>query len=306
MSLSLFGLQILNGVEQGLLLFLVASGLTLVFGVLGVLNFAHGSFYMLGAYLAYWISARTGSLWLALLIGVPLMAVVGLVVERSAIARLYKRDHLSQVLLTYGLVLLFNELQRALFGNEVHGVDTPSALAFRIPLGSAQEWPAYRVFTALACVALAAAMRQVILRTRFGMRVRAGASNAEMVEALGIDVRKLFTTLFAAGTALAALAGMLAAPLTTVYPGMGESVLVLSFVVVVIGGIGSIKGAFVAAMVVGQIDIVGRAFLPDLLKTFLSASAAASAAPAISQVLIYIVMAGVLVWRPTGLFGQRI
>jgi branched-chain amino acid transport system permease protein len=287
MTFSLFALQLLNGVEYGLLLFLVASGLTLVFGVLGVMNFAHGSFYMLGAYLAYWLSERTGSLLVAVLLGLPLMVLIGILVEKLAIARLYARDHLSQVLLTYGLVLLFNELQRALFGNDVHGVATPQALSFRIPLGETQVWPAYRVFTAAACIAIAAGMRQVILRTRFGMRVRAGASNAEMVEALGIDVRRLFTSLFAAGTALAALAGMLAAPLTTVYPGMGEGVLVLSFVVVVIGGIGSIKGAFLGALLVGLSDTFGKVLLPSF-----------------SSAMVYAVMAAVLLWRPRGLLGQ--
>jgi branched-chain amino acid transport system permease protein len=288
MSLSLFLLQLLNGVEYGLLLFLVASGLTLVFGVLGVLNFAHGSFYMLGAYLAYWLADRTGSLLVAVLIGLPLMALLGLLVEKLAIARLYARDHLSQVLLTYGLLLLFNELQRALFGNEVHGVATPQALSFRIPLGETQTWPAYRLFTCAACLLLALGMRQVILRTRFGMRVRAGASNAEMVEALGIDVRRLFSTLFAAGTALAALAGMLAAPLTTVYPGMGEGVLILSFVVVVIGGIGSIKGAFLGALLVGLSDTFGKVLLPGF-----------------ASAVVYAVMAAVLLLRPRGLFGQQ-
>ncbi|MGZ6142001.1 MAG: branched-chain amino acid ABC transporter permease [Myxococcales bacterium] len=287
MSLSLFLLQLLNGVEYGLLLFLVASGLTLVFGVMGVLNFAHGSFYMLGAYLAYFISDRTGSLLLAVLVGVPVMAIVGIVVEKLAIARLYSRDHLSQVLLTYGLILIFNDVQRALFGNDVHGVATPSALSFRIPLGE-QTWPAYRVFTAVACIAIAAGMRQVILRTRFGMRVRAGASNVEMVEALGIDVRKLFTALFAAGTAMAALAGMLAAPLTTVYPGMGEGVLILSFVVVVIGGIGSIKGAFLGALLVGLSDTFGKVLVPSF-----------------SSAMVYAVMAAVLLFRPRGLLGQQ-
>ncbi len=286
MTLSLFFLQLLNGVEYGLLLFLVASGLTLVFGVLGVLNFAHGSFYMLGAYLAYWLSERTGSLLLAVAVGVPAMALVGLLVEKLAIARLYKRDHLSQVLLTYGLILVFNDLQRSLFGNDVHGVATPQALSFHIPLGSTQQWPAYRVFTAVACLALAALMRQVILGTRFGMRVRAGASNAEMVEALGIDVRRLFTALFVAGTALAALAGMLAAPLTTVYPGMGEGVLILSFVVVVIGGIGSIKGAFLGALLVGLSDVFGKVLLPGF-----------------SSAIVYAVMAAVLIFRPRGLLG---
>jgi branched-chain amino acid transport system permease protein len=287
MSLSLFALQLLNGIEHGLLLFLVASGLTLVFGVLGVLNFAHGSFYMLGAYLAYWISARTGSLLVAVLAGVPVMVALGIAVEKLAIGRLYARDHLSQVLLTYGLVLLFNELQRALFGNEVHGVPTPEALSFRLPLGEAQTWPAYRLFVALACLAIAGATRQIILGTRFGMRVRAGASNAEMIEALGIDVRKLFLALFAAGTALAALAGMLAAPLTTVYPGMGESVLILSFVVVVIGGVGSVKGAFVGALLVGLADTFGTVLFPGFASS-----------------IVYAVMAAVLVVRPRGLLGQ--
>jgi branched-chain amino acid transport system permease protein len=287
MTWSLFALQVLNGIDYGLLLFLVASGLTLVFGVLGVLNFAHGSFYMLGAYFAYWLSARTGSLLVAVLVGIPAMIAVGFAVERFAIARLYGRDHLSQVLLTYGLVLLFNELQRTLFGNEVHGVDTPRALSFLIPLGGAQTWPAYRVFTAIACLAVAATTRQVILKTRFGMRVRAGASNAEMVEALGIDVRKLFAVLFALGTALAGLAGMLAAPLTTVYPGMGEGVLVLSFVVVVIGGVGSIKGAFAGALLVGLSDTFGRVLFPS-----------------IASAVVYAVMGAVLVLRPRGLFGR--
>ncbi|HUJ28854.1 MAG TPA: branched-chain amino acid ABC transporter permease [Myxococcales bacterium] len=286
MTLSLFALQLLNGVEYGLLLFLVASGLTLVFGVLGVLNFAHGSFYMLGAYLAYWLSARFGSLWIAIAVGVPLMVAVGLLVEKLAIARLYARDHLSQVLLTYGLVLLFNELQSYAFGNDVQSVPTPAPLSIRIPLGEAQTWPAYRVFTAVACLVLAAAMRQVILRTRFGMRVRAGASNAEMVSALGIDIRRLFAALFAAGTALAALAGMLAAPLTTVYPGMGEGVLILSFVVVVIGGIGSIKGAFLGALLVGLSDVFGKVLLPGF-----------------ASAIVYAVMAAVLVLRPRGLLG---
>jgi branched-chain amino acid transport system permease protein len=286
MTLSLFALQIVNGVEYGLLLFLVASGLTLVFGVLGVLNFAHGSFYMLGAYLAWWLSERTGSLVLAIAVGVPAMVLIGVLVERLAISRLYARDHLSQVLLTYGLVLLFNELQRALWGNDVHGVATPAALSWTMRLGEAQTWPAWRAFTSASCLGIAVAMRQIILKTRFGMRVRAGVSNAEMVEALGIDVRRLFLVLFSAGTALAGLAGMLAAPLTTVYPGMGEGVLVLSFVVVVIGGIGSIKGAFFGALLVGLADTFGKVLLPGF-----------------ASAIVYALMAAVLLWRPRGLLG---
>jgi len=286
MTLSLFGLQLLNGVEYGLLLFLVASGLTLVFGVLGVLNFAHGSFYMLGAYLCWWLSVRTGSLAAAIAIALPLMVLVGIAVERFAISRLYARDHLSQVLLTYGLVLLFNELQRALFGNDVHGVAVPASLSFGIRLGEAQTWPAWRALTSASCIGIGLLMRQIVLKTRFGMRVRAGASNAEMVEALGIDVRRLFAVLFSAGTALAGLAGMLAAPLTTVYPGMGESVLILSFVVVVIGGIGSIKGAFAGALLVGLADTFGKVLLPGF-----------------ASAMVYAVMAAVLLWRPRGLLG---
>jgi branched-chain amino acid transport system permease protein len=288
MTLSLFALQLLNGVEYGLLLFLVSSGLTLIFGVLGVLNFAHGSFYMLGAYLAYWLAERTGSLLVAVLVGVPLMFLAGWAVERLAISRLYSRDHLAQVLFTYGMVLVFNDLQRTLFGNEVHGVATPPALAFGLPLGM-QSWPAYRAFTSVACLGVALGLRQVILHTRFGMRVRAGASNREMVAALGIDVRLLLSILFSAGAALAALAGMLAAPLTTVYPGMGEGVLIVSFVVVVIGGIGSIKGAFCGALLVGLADTLGKVLLPG-----------------VSSAMVYAVMAAVLLWRPRGLFGQPV
>jgi branched-chain amino acid transport system permease protein len=287
MSFSLFALQLLNGVEYGLLLFLVASGLTLIFGVLGVLNFAHGSFYMLGAYLAYFFAERTGSLFFAAVLGLCVMVLLGWLVERLAISRLYTKDHLSQVLLTYGLVLVFNDLQRALFGNEVHGVPTPRALAGSLPLGEMQSWPTYRIFTSVACLCIAFAMRQIILGTRFGMRVRAGATNLEMVEALGIDVRRLFSLLFTGGAALAALSGMLAAPLTTVYPGMGEGILIVSFVVVVIGGIGSIKGAFAGAMLVGIADTFGKVLLPS-----------------VASAIVYAVMALVLLFRPRGLLGQ--
>jgi len=287
MTLSLFALQILNGVESGLLLFLVASGLTLIFGVLGVLNFAHGAFYMLGAYVAYWISERTGSFLAAVLIGLPVMVGLGWLIEKLAISRLYARDHLAQVLLTYGLVLVLNDLSRALFGSEVHGVATPAALSGTVALGEAQTWPVYRAFTSLACLGVAVAIRQVLLHTRFGMRVRAGAVNGEMVEALGIDVRRLLSILFAAGAGLAALAGMLAAPLTTVYPGIGDGVLIVSFVVVVIGGIGSVKGAFLGAMLVGLADTFGKVLLPGL-----------------SGAIVYAVMAAVLLFRPRGLFGE--
>jgi branched-chain amino acid transport system permease protein len=289
MTLSLVVLQLLNGIEYGLLLFLVASGLTLVFGVLGVLNFAHGSFYMLGAYLAYWVAGRTGSFAVAVLVAVPAIALFGLFLERTIVSRLYARDHLSQVLLTYGLVLLFNELQRAVWGNDVHGVAAPPWLRGSVALGETQAWPYYRIFAAAACVAVAAAIWLLIQRTRFGMRVRAGATNAGMVDALGIDVRRLFAAVFSAGAGLAALAGTLAAPLTTVFPGMGEGILVVSFVVVVIGGIGSIRGALAGALLVGIADTFGKVLAPGL-----------------SSAMPYAVMAAVLLWRPQGLFGRAV
>jgi branched-chain amino acid transport system permease protein len=287
MSLSLFGLQLLNGVEAGLLLFLIASGLTLIFGIMGVVNFAHGSFYMLGAYLAYALVARTGSFAAALALGLPLMALAGVLLERVAVRFLYKRDHLDQVLFTYGLILVFNELQRALWGSEVHGVPAPPALAFSLPMGD-QAYPAYRLFTMAACLALASAMALVIRGTRLGMKVRAGASNREMAQMLGVDAGRLFALVFGAGTALAALAGMLAAPLTTVYPGMGDNVLVLSFVVVVVGGIGSVRGAFLGALLIGLADTFGRVLLPS-----------------ISSAVVYAVMAAVLILRPQGLVSGR-
>ena len=286
MTLSLFALLVLNGAEYGLLLFLVASGLTLIFGVLGVLNFAHGAFYMLGAYLAYWFAAQTGSLLAAVLLGLPIMLLAGWAVERVAISRLYARDHLAHVLLTYGLVLILGDLARPLRERRARGAGARGALR-SLALGEAQDWPVYRAFTSAACLCVAFAIRQVLLRTRFGMRVRAGAANPEMVEALGVDVKRLLSILFAAGTALAAFAGMLASPLTTVYPGLGDGVLIVSFVVVVIGGIGSVKGAFLGAMLVALADTFGKVLLPSF-----------------ASAMVYAVMAAVLLWRPRGLFGE--
>ncbi len=281
MSLALFGLQLLNGIEEGLLLFLIASGLTLVFGIMGVLNFAHGSFYMLGAYLAYWLAAKTGSFALAIALGLPVLLLFGWALERRAIRFLYARDHLHQVLFTYGLILVFNELQRVLFGSEVHGVVTPRLLALSVPLGETQSIPAYRLFLMGVCLLLAGAMWFVIRHTKVGMAVRAGASNREMLQALGIDVSRLFALVFACGTALAGLAGMLAAPLTTVYPGMGDNVLIICFVVVVIGGIGSIQGSFFGALLVGLADTFGKVLVPSF-----------------ASAVVYAVMAAVLLLRP--------
>jgi branched-chain amino acid transport system permease protein len=281
-----FAIQLLNGVQYGFLLFLVAAGLTLIFGILGVINLAHGSFYMIGAYLAYWLSAKTGSFPLAVALALPLAALLGWAVERLAISHLYERDHLHQVLLTYGLILIFNELQRILWGNDVHGIVLPDMLAGTLPLTELQSYPVYRLVVSALCVAVALAMYAVIHGTRLGMMIRAGASNREMVRLLGIDVGRLFAIVFSAGAALTALAGMLSAPVNSIYPGMGENVLIISFVVVVIGGIGSIKGAFLGAMLIGISDTFGKVLLPDQ-----------------AGMVVYALMAAVLLWRPRGLFG---
>ncbi|MGQ0662267.1 MAG: branched-chain amino acid ABC transporter permease [Pseudomonadota bacterium] len=279
-------IQVMNGVQYGFLLFLVAAGLTLIFGIMGVINLAHGSFYMIGAYLAYWLNLKTGNLLLAIALGLPLTLLLGFAVERLAISLLYTRDHLYQVLLTYGLILIFNELQRVLWGNDVHGVPIPPLLSGSIPLAPPQSYPVYRLFISAACIAVALGMYLVIQRTRFGMIIRAGSSNREMVQILGIDIGRLFALVFSLGTALAAFAGMLSAPVDSVYPGMGEHILIISFVVVVIGGIGSVQGAFVGAMLIGLADTFGKVMIPRL-----------------SSIVVYALMAMVLLWRPRGLFG---
>jgi branched-chain amino acid transport system permease protein len=281
-------IQLLNGLQYGLLLFLIAAGLTLIFGILGVINLAHGSFYMIGAYLAYWLSEKTGSLALAVAVALPASLMLGWLVERFAISFLYQRDHLHQVLLTYGLILIFNELQRILWGNDVHGVVLPAALVGVVQLTELQSYPVYRLFISAVCILVAVGMYLVIHGTRIGMMIRAGSSNREMVQLLGIDVGRLFSIVFSAGAALTALAGMLAAPINSVYPGMGESILIISFVVVVIGGIGSIKGAFIGSMMIGLADTFGKVMVPEL-----------------SSMVVYALMAAVLLWRPRGLFGVK-
>jgi branched-chain amino acid transport system permease protein len=289
MEISFYLVQLLNGIQYGFLLFLVASGLTLLFGIMGIINLAHGSFYMIGAYLSYWLSGMTGSLWLGILLGLPLALLLGYAVERFAISFLYRRDHLYQVLLTFALILVFNELQRILWGNNVHGVAIPAALAGSIPLTENQVYPVYRLFISAACIVIAAAMYWVIQKTRLGMMIRAGSSNREMVQALGIDVNRLFAIVFSLGVALAAFAGMLAAPVDSVYPGMGENILIISFVVVVIGGTGSIKGAFVGAMLIGLVSTFGKVLLPEM-----------------ASMAVYAMMAVILLWRPQGLFGRAV
>jgi branched-chain amino acid transport system permease protein len=279
--------QILNGLQYGLLIFLAASGLTLVFGILGVINLSHGSFYMLGAYLSLTLTSWLGDIFLALAAGIPLAFLFGAAIEWLFIRHLYQRDHLQQVLLTFGLILIFNELQRILWGTQPHSVPIPSYLSGSIRLTEVLSYPVYRLAIAGICVLLALLMMLVIQRTRVGQMIRAGESNREMVETLGIDTRILFRFVFAAGVALAAAAGIVAAPVETVYPGIGEQVLIISFVVVVIGGIGSIKGAFVGALLIGLADAFGKVFLPQF-----------------ASMVVYALMAAVLVARPGGLFGR--
>jgi branched-chain amino acid transport system permease protein len=289
MDFATFLVQCLNSVQYGLLLFLLASGLTLIFGIMGVINLAHGSFYMLGAYMAFALAPLFGNQFVVMLVaGVVLAAVFGYVLEWAFFSYLYQRDHLQQVLMTYGLILVFEELRSLLVGNDVHGVNIPDWLAGSFELGSLMSYPWYRLFASGACVLLAIALYWVVNRTRLGMMIRAGASNRDMVRGLGIDIRRLYRIVFAAGVALAALAGMIAAPMSSVYPGMGASVLIICFVVVVIGGIGSITGALVASLLVGFVDTFGKVFFAEL-----------------SGMGVYLLMAVVLIWRPEGLMGRK-
>ena len=285
MELSFYLIQLLNGIQFGFLLFLVASGLTLVFGIMDVINLAHGSFYMIGAYLAYWLTGIFGNLFLGIVFAIPLAIAIGLAVEKLAIAYVYKKGHLHQVLLTYALILIFDELQRFLWGNDSHSVDVPNLLSGSIPLTDIQVYPVYRLFISAVCIIIGVGMFYVIQKTKLGMRIRAGASNNEMVQALGINIERLFSVVFSLGVALAAFAGMIAVPVDSLYPGMGDNILIISLVVVVIGGIGSIKGAFVGAMIIGVSSIFGKTLLPDM-----------------ASVIVYAMMAGILIWRPKGLF----
>lgn len=280
-------IQLLNAVQYGLLLFLLSSGLTLIFGIMGVINLAHGSFYMVGAYLAYWFAKLTGSLWLAIPIGLVIAVSIGLLLETTIISRLYKRDHLYQVLLTFGLILIFEELRSILFGDEVHGVAVPAILNDSIPLTETLSYPVYRLFVTAVCLGIAAFLYFVIHRTRIGMMIRAGNSNREMAASLGINIPLLFAWVFAFGMALAAFAGTIAAPISSVYPGMGNQILIMCFVVVVIGGIGSINGALIASLAIGFADTLGKVVAAEY-----------------SSVAVYLVMAVILLWRPQGIANK--
>ncbi|MBK9608886.1 MAG: branched-chain amino acid ABC transporter permease [Betaproteobacteria bacterium] len=290
MDLATFLIQCLNAIQYGLLLFLVASGLTLIFGIMGVINLAHGSFYMMGAYFAYglapFVAAWFGeSFVLTLVLGLALAVLIGYALEWAFFSFLYRREHLQQVLMTYGLILVFEELRSILAGNDVHGVNAPAWLAGSIPLSDLMTYPVYRLFISAVCVATGLVLYVVIRQTRLGMMIRAGASNREMVQSLGINIRLLYRIVFAAGVGLAALAGMIAAPVSTVYPNMGSQVLIICFVVVVIGGIGSIRGALVASLLVGIVDTFGKVLFPEG-----------------AGVVVYLLMAVILLWRPEGLF----
>ena len=290
MDPAIFLIQCLNAVQYGLLLFLVASGLTLIFGIMGIINLAHGAFYMVGAYMAFALQPLVaqylgGGFVVTVLVCVLLATLLGYFLEWAFYSYLYHREHLQQVLMTYGLILVFEELRSIIVGNDVHGVPVPGWLASSIKLGDVMTYPVYRLFISAMCIVVGLLMFWVLTRTRLGMMIRAGASNREMINSLGIDINRLFRIVFAIGVALAALAGAIAAPVSSVYPGMGNAVIIICFVVVVIGGIGSIKGAFLAAMLVGFVDTFGQVFFP-----------------AAAGVMVYLLMAAILLFKPEGLF----
>jgi branched-chain amino acid transport system permease protein len=298
----LFIEQCLNGLQFGLLLFLLAAGLTLVFGIMDLVNLAHGSLYMLGAYFAATFAAWTDSFVIAALLALAATLVVGMALEVVALRRLYGRDHLDQVLGTFGLILFFNELVRIIWGPAGMSLPLPMWLIYPIEILPGLFYPTYRIAIILTALLVALFLYVLVMRTRLGMLIRAGASNREMTGALGVNINLLYTLVFGLGAALAGLAGLMQAPILTVQIGMGENILILAFVVIIIGGIGSIRGAFIAAVLVGLIDTIGRAFLPDILRLVLSSRGASTVAPAMSSMMIYLLMAIVLVLRPEGLF----
>jgi branched-chain amino acid transport system permease protein len=301
--MTLFIEQCLNGFQLGLLLFLLAAGLTLVFGIMDLVNLAHGSLYMVGAYFAATFAAFTGSFVLGALIALVLTLLVGMAVEVIAMRRLYGRDHLDHVLGTFGLILFFNEAVRLIWGAAGMSLPLPSYLQVPVEVLPGIFYSAYKLSMILVTLAVAGLLYFIVMRTRVGMLIRAGASNREMVGALGVNIKLLYTLVFGLGAALAGLAGLMQAPILTVQIGMGENILILAFVITVIGGIGSIRGAFVAALLVGFIDTLGRAYFNDVLGLILNKEAAATAGPALSSMLIYLLMAVVLVVKPEGLFA---
>jgi branched-chain amino acid transport system permease protein len=294
--------QCLNGVQLGMLLFLLAAGLTLIFGIMDLVNLAHGSLYMIGAYFAATFAALTGSFIAGAVLALLATLVVGMAVEVIAMRRLYGRDHLDHVLGTFGLLLFFNELVRLIWGPAGMTLPLPSQMLTAIEVLPGVYYPLYRLVIILSTLVVALLLYLLVMRTRIGMLIRAGASNREMVGALGVNIKLLYTLVFGLGAALAGFAGLMQAPILTVQIGMGENILILAFVVIIIGGIGSIRGALVASIFVGLVDTIGRAFLPDLLRLFMSSNAASTVGPAVSSMLIYLLMALILVLRPEGLF----
>ncbi len=297
----LFIEQLLNGLQLGIMLFLMSAGLTLVFGIMQVINLAHGSFYMIGAYVGATVTARTGSFILGILTALPAAALAGMAVEVLVLRRLYKKEHLDQVLATFGLIMFFNELTQIIWGRQPLYMDVPRWLSGSIELIPGIPYPSYRI--AVICVGIMVGVLLYLLftHTRIGMQIRAGASNREMAGALGVNIRLLYTLVFGLGTLLAGLAGVMAGPILAVEAGMGENILIFTFVVIVIGGIGSIRGALAGALLVGMVDTLGRAFLPTLFRLFLSAAYADGVAASLASMSVYILMAGVLVYRPRGL-----
>lgn len=305
MSFVLVAEQVLNGLQFGVMLFLMAAGLTLIFGVMGLINLAHGSLYMVGAFAAAAVASATGSFLLGLVAALTAAAAAGALVELVVIRRLYNKDHLDQVLATFALILIFSEGTRWLFGSFPLYLNIPNYLAGPVALPGGIQYPLYRLLLIAVGLAIALGLGLLITKTRIGIQIRAGENDREMIAALGVDISRLYTLVFALGAALAGLAGALVGAIQSVQVGMGEPVLILAFVVIVIGGIGSIKGALVGSVLVGLTDTLGGVYLPQLLSLFTDASSAASVGSSIASMSIYILMGIVLIWRPTGLFGSR-
>ncbi|MFM8556788.1 MAG: branched-chain amino acid ABC transporter permease [Betaproteobacteria bacterium] len=304
MSVILLVEQALNGLQFGLMLFLLASGLTLVFGIMDMINLAHGALYMVGAFFAAWLAPIVNSFWLAIVLAVPLTALVGMVLESTLLRTLYQRDHLAQVLATFALILILNEAVRMIWGSDM-SLPTPKALSGPIELIPGLYYPSYRLMIIAVGLVIAVLLWFLVTRTRVGALVRAGASNREMAMAMGVNIRMLFTAVFGVGAALCAVAGAVLGPLLAIPVGMGDSILILAFVVIVIGGIGSIRGAFVGSVLVGVVDTFGRTLLPHLFRELLPPQRASAAGPAVASILIYVLMAVVLFVRPQGLFAAR-
>jgi len=304
MSLILLVEQALNGLQFGLMLFLLASGLTLVFGIMDMINLAHGALYMVGAFFAAWLAPIVNSFWLAIVLAVPLTALVGMLLEATLLRTLYQRDHLAQVLATFALILILNEAVRMIWGSDM-SLPTPQALSGPVELLPGLYYPSYRLMIIGVGLVIAVLLWFLVTRTRVGALVRAGASNREMAMAMGVNIRALFTAVFGVGAALCAVAGAMLGPLLAIQVGMGDSILILAFVVIVIGGIGSIRGAFVGSVLVGLVDTFGRTLLPHLFRELLPPQWASAAGPAVASILIYVLMAIVLFVRPQGLFAAR-